>query len=112
MIKIPRPRKHRRIGFSPQFNEFGPVGQQCHEETIILKLDEVESLRLMDLENLDQQTCADRMNIGRTTFQRIYKDARKKVSDSIINGKRIVLENQQNNAPMGNGQHRRRGGRK
>jgi predicted DNA-binding protein (UPF0251 family) len=65
-----------------------------------MKIDEAESLRLMDLENLDQQACADRMNIGRTTFQRIYKNARQKLTDSLINGKRIVIENE---IPVGGG---------
>lgn len=114
MIKIPRPRKHRQIGFQPQFNEFGPMGPNCHKEIIILKIEEAESLRLIDLENFDQQTCADKMNIGRTTIQRIYKEARRKVADSLINGKRIVIEDQQPSCPrmvgkgigQGRGRHR------
>ena len=83
------------------------MGQNCHEEVISLKIEEAESLRLMDLENLDQQACADLMNIGRTTFQRIYKDARNKIADSIINGKRLVIENEEPAIPMGNGHHGR-----
>ncbi|MBN2260080.1 MAG: DUF134 domain-containing protein [Clostridiales bacterium] len=109
MIVIPRPRKRRNIGFNPEFIEFGPMGQKYHEDVIILKIEEVESLRLMDLENYDQQACADEMNIGRTTLQRIYKDARKKVADSLINGKRLVIENQEPIMPMGNGHQRRHG---
>lgn len=85
------------------------MGQNCHEEVITLKIEEAESLRLMDLENLDQQACADLMNIGRTTFQRIYKEARKKIADSIINGKRLMIENEKNNIQMGNGHHGRHG---
>jgi len=92
MIPIPRPRKHRRIGFQPRYSEFGPQDQLSHDELIIVRIDELESIRLMDLENLDQQACADRMGIGRSTFQRIYKEARKKLADSIINGKRIIIE--------------------
>jgi len=85
------------------------MGQDCHEEVITLKIEEAESLRLMDLENLDQQACADLMNIGRTTFQRIYKEARKKIADSIINGKRLMIENEETNIPMGNGHRGRHG---
>lgn len=105
---MPRPRKHRRIGFDPSFNEFGPTGGPCHDEVIILKLEEVEAIRLMDLEGLDQQGCADQMGIGRTTLQRIYKDARRKVADSLINGKRLIIENQMEPG-KGGGQRRRRG---
>ncbi len=111
---MPRPRKHRRIGFNPSFNEFGPTGGSHHDEIIILKLEEAESLRLMDLENLDQQGCADQMGIGRTTLQRIYKDARMKVADSLINGKRLIIEDQMeagrgNGGGNGGGQRRRHG---
>jgi len=103
LIKIPRPRKRRRIGFNPKFNEFGPIGQNCHDEVIILKIEEAESLRLMDIENFDQQDCANEMNIGRTTVQRIYKEARSKVADSIINGKRLVIENDDISTQRGHG---------
>ena len=71
--------------------EFGPHRAYCEEEFILLKIEELESIRLMDLENLDQQSCADKMGIGRTTFQRIYKEARGKMADSIINGKRLIV---------------------
>lgn len=111
MIEIPRPRKRRRIGFNPEFNEFGPVGQNCHKEVITLKIEEAESLRLMDIENFDQQDCANLMNIGRTTFQRIYKEARNKVADSIINGKKLVIENDDISTQRGNGHGHRHGER-
>jgi predicted DNA-binding protein (UPF0251 family) len=74
-----------------------------------MKIDEAESLRLMDLENLDQQACADRMDIGRTTFQRIYKNARQKLTDSLINGKRIVIESEMPVVGGGGGHGRGRG---
>jgi len=48
----------------------------------------------MDLEDLDQNTCAEKMNIGRSTFQRIYKDAKRKVTDALVNGKRLIIENE------------------
>lgn len=88
---MPRPRKHRRIGQRPRYGTFGPVGHP-EVENVILKLEEMESLRLMDLEHLDQQACAERMGISRTTFQRIYKMARQKVAESIIEGKRLLIE--------------------
>lgn len=88
---MPRPRKHRRIGQRPRYGTFGPDGHP-EVENVTLKLEEMESLRLMDLEHLDQQTCAERMGISRTTFQRIYKMARQKVAESIIEGKRLLIE--------------------
>ena len=83
--------------------EFGPLGSNCQEEFIVLKIEEIESIRLMDLENLDQQACADQMNIGRTTFQRIYKEARNKIADSLVHGKRLIVENDEFNSTTNNG---------
>lgn len=103
MFVIPRPRKHRRIGFSPQFSEYGPNNIQGDSNFIILKIEELESIRLMDLENKDQQACADQMEIGRSTFQRIYKSAREKIADSLINGKRLVIEGNEGILSKGNG---------
>lgn len=85
----------RRIGCKPQYMNFGPKGPIHNEEIISLKIEEYESIRLMDLKNLDQSACAELMDIGRSTFQRIYKEARTKIADSIINGKRLVIETEQ-----------------
>lgn len=58
----------------------------------ILKLEELEAIRLKDLEGLEQDECADRMEVSRPTFQRILLVARGKVADSLINGKGICIE--------------------
>ncbi len=86
--------KKRRIGFRPCVKEFGPKGECYNEEIIVIKLEEVESLRLMELENLDQIACAKQMEIGRSTFQNIYKEAKRKVTDALVHGKRLVIESQ------------------
>ena len=103
MFTIPRPRKHRRIGFHPRFSEYGPNNGPCDSNYIVLKIEELESIRLMDLENKDQQACAEQMEIGRSTFQRIYKNAREKIADSLINGKRLIIEANEEQLPKGNG---------
>ncbi|GMQ61588.1 DUF134 domain-containing protein [Vallitalea maricola] len=103
VINIPRPRKRRRIGCRPQFQSFGPHGPNCNKEIINLKIEEYESIRLMDLKNLDQSACAELMGIGRSTFQRIYKEARGKIADSIVNGKRIIIETEDFDHPGGKG---------
>lgn len=58
-------------------------------EENILKVEELESIRLKDLEGLEQGECAERMGVSRQTFQRIYNAAKKAVADSLINGKAI-----------------------
>ncbi len=43
-----------------------------------MKVEELEAMRLKDIENLTQQECADLMGISRQTFQNIIDNARKK----------------------------------
>jgi predicted DNA-binding protein (UPF0251 family) len=94
-----RPPKCRRIGFSPTATYFKPrgIGMALLEE-VSLELDEVEALRLADLESLYQAEAAERMGVSRQTFANIVERARKKVADAIIHGKalRIALADASN----------------
>lgn len=85
-----RPVKERRICQIPQTAEFVP----CHQkqwETVKLKVDEYEVIRLIDLLNMTQEECAAQMNVARTTVQAIYDSARKKLADVLVSGKRLVI---------------------
>ncbi|RCX16380.1 uncharacterized protein DUF134 [Anaerobacterium chartisolvens] len=55
-------------------------------------MDEYETIRLIDLQGFTQEECSEQMNIARTTVQRIYNDARKKLADCLVNGKVLVIE--------------------
>lgn len=57
----------------------------------ILLIEEFEAIRLKDLEGLEQETCAEQMQISRPTFQRILMTGRQKVADSLIHGKGIRI---------------------
>ena len=88
-----RPRRKRRINFYPEITYFKPVGiplRQIQEE--ILTLDEVEAIRLADLEGLTQEQAAEKMDISRVTFLRITDSAHKKIAKSLIYGKAIKME--------------------
>lgn len=60
-------------------------------DSVVLRADELEALRLADLEGLYQEDCALRMGISRTTLSRTLAQARRKVTDALINGKRLVV---------------------
>jgi predicted DNA-binding protein (UPF0251 family) len=88
-----RPRLFRRINSNPDVTYFKPRGIPLNQlEETILQMDEFESIKLKDLEGLDQEECARKMNISQPTFHRLVSSARKKIADAIINGKAIKIE--------------------
>lgn len=88
-----RPRLCRRVRFNPNVTYFKPRGIPLRElEETILNVDEFEAVRLKDLEGLEQEECAKKMNISQPTFHRLVLSARKKIADAIINGKAIKIE--------------------
>lgn len=90
---MPRPVKWRRVAFIPGVRYFIPTGvPQCELEENILKIEELEALRLKDVERLEQEEGAARMAVSRQTFQRILLAAREKVADALIQGKAIRIE--------------------
>ena len=88
-----RPTKWRKVGFIPGIRYFIPTGiPKCELEENILKIEELEAIRLKDLEGLEQEEAAEKMEVSRPTFQRILNVARAKVTDALINGKAIRIE--------------------
>jgi len=83
----------RRIGFVPGVTYFKPAGIPLRNlEEVVVTLDELEALRLADLEGLYQEQAAEQMKISRPTFSRVAEAARRKVADALINGKALRLE--------------------
>lgn len=88
-----RPIKPRQIYNMPKINSFVPCEKiDDNIGTNVLKVEELEAIRLKDMEKLEQNACAERMQISRPTFRRILLSAREKIADSLINGKAIVIE--------------------
>lgn len=93
VISIARPTKHRTVCGIPRTNSFGPIEFDDHDnEFITITIDQYETIRLIDLEGLTQEECSNQMNIARTTVQRIYSEARKKIAESLVEGKVLKIE--------------------
>jgi len=90
---MPRPSKCRRVAFLPGATYFKPAGIPLKAlEEVCLSVEEAEAIRLKDLEGLEQEEGAAKMNISRPTFQRILASARQKVADALLKGKAIRIE--------------------
>jgi predicted DNA-binding protein (UPF0251 family) len=90
---LPRPPRPRHIGFIPGVLFFKPAGVPMRAlEVVLLGLEELEALRLKDVEGLDQEACARRMRVSRPTFQRILQSARYKVAVALTQGKAIRVD--------------------
>ncbi len=90
---MPRPFKCRRVRFAPDVLTFKPAGIPGYQlEEVILTLDELEAVRLADLQGLYQEEAAQKMNISRQTFGNIIGSAHHKIADALINGKNLRIE--------------------
>ncbi|MBU0958099.1 MAG: DUF134 domain-containing protein [Nanoarchaeota archaeon] len=88
-----RPCRRRRIRGNPNSSYFKPAGiRKIDLEESTLEADEFEAIRLKDFLQLDQNECAEKMNVSQPTFHRILLNARKKLSDAVVNGKVIKIE--------------------
>ena len=91
---MPRPCIRGRIRGRPNSSYFKPAGVRTMDlEETSLSLDEFEAIRLIDFQEISQKEAAEKMKISQPTLSRILKSGRKKISDAIINGKAINIEN-------------------
>ena len=66
----------------------------CPEEEgqgISLQPDEIELIRLIDFEGLEQEEAAERLGVSRKTAWRDLHEARRKIADALVNGKGIEM---------------------
>jgi len=74
------------LGFKP----FGAPMRENACETLLM--DEYESIKLTDYQNLTQEEAAKFMDVSRPTFTRIYEVARKKVAKAFVESRVIIVE--------------------
>lgn len=90
---MPRPRKCRRVCCMPGNRKFGPLDDNVKERRAIrMAVDEFETIRLIDLEGLSQEECAEQMGIARTTAQASYSSARAKLAECLVEGMELSIE--------------------
>lgn len=88
-----RPKKERCIRCQPNAFYFKPRGiPLIHLEEVNLSLDELEAIRLADYEGLYHEQAAEKMNISRPTFGRILNEARRKLAETLVDGKALKIE--------------------
>lgn len=84
--------KCRTVDFLPETGAFLPEGKDTiPADDYVLKIEELEAMRLKDLLSLSQEECAEKMKVSRQTFQKIIETGRKKVTSALINGSGIRI---------------------
>ena len=87
-----RPPLERFVSGLPRTALFKPAGISGRDlEHVELTVDEVEALRLVDLEGLSHEEAAARLGVSRQTVGRVLDTARRKVADTLVNGKALVI---------------------
>jgi len=88
-----RPKQYRWIERIPDVTRFKPAGNLSGKsEEVRLTFDELEAIRLADLEGLYQEKAAEKLKISRQTFGRIISSAHQKVAEALVVGKSILIE--------------------
>lgn len=90
---MPRPKQCRRVCLSPDCTYFKPAGIPASTlEEVVLAVDELEAMRLVDVEGLYYEQAAERMSVSRRTFGRIIDSARRKVAQALTQGMALRIE--------------------
>ena len=96
-----RPRKHCFISCEVNATYFKPQGiPMRHLEEIALDMDEVEAIRLADIEGLYHADAALKMGVSRPTFGNIIARAHKKIATALLKGKALRINADSQNAQL------------
>jgi len=89
---MPRPPCPRRVAAPPRCSYFKPAGVPVSRlDEVALSVDELEALRLADLEGHYQDEAAARMGVSRPTFARIVEASRRKVAEALVHGRALRI---------------------
>jgi uncharacterized protein len=89
---VPRPPIERAVAGVPRVTVFKPAGVPARElEQLQLAVDELEAIRLVDLEALSHERAAEAMGVSRQTVGRVLERGRAKVAQALVGGKAILI---------------------
>lgn len=83
----------RELGGTRLFKPRGVPGRELIINNI--EIDEFEAMRLCDLEGKSQIEAAEAMGVSRGTIQRLLIKGRKKVVESLLNNKGLLIEDKE-----------------
>jgi uncharacterized protein len=85
-----RPRCRRRVGFSFRETYFKPRGISLRElDEISITDEDLETLRLRYILNIEQEDAAKKMGISQSQYQRDLSAAMKKITRALVEGSAI-----------------------
>lgn len=87
---MPRSAKCRRVCQMPVHCRF-TTEQPAKGAVICLTVEEYEAIRLIDYLGLNQEEAALQMGVARTTVQRIYANARRKLAMFLVDGRILQI---------------------
>ena len=87
-----RRKNSRRINYKPKADFFKPRGIPMMDlDEIEITLEEMESLRLVDLLGMDHESAAEKMGISRRSLSNDLRSGRRKVADALVNSKALMI---------------------
>jgi len=90
---MPRPKVTRQVSERPEVTWFKPAGVPLRNlDEVVLTLDEIEAIRLADLDGMYQEQAAEQMDVSRQTVGRILTSAHRKIAEALVEGKAIRME--------------------
>lgn len=89
---MPRPTKKRNICLKIKTTYFNPAKKlNKSNDYVLIEVDELEAMRLADLQENYQEVAAKKMGISRATFGNILNQGHKKIATALIVGKAICI---------------------
>ncbi len=89
---MPRPPIERSVAGVPRITLFKPAGVPARDlEQLQLGVDELEAIRLVDLEGLSHEQAAEAMGVSRQTVGRVLERGRARVAEALVGGKAILI---------------------